>query len=67
MQTLTGMAYLMSGVLTVTLTYYKPVAYWESRSRRFFRRWLGDRPTVILNESLGIILVAIGIVLLSGI
>jgi hypothetical protein len=66
MQTLTGMAYLMSGVLTVTLTYYKPVAYWASRSRRFFRRWLGDRP-VILNEGLGLILVAIGIVLLARI
>jgi hypothetical protein len=56
----------MSGVLTVTLTYYKPVAYWASRSRRFFRRWLGDRP-VILNEGLGLILVAIGIVLLARI
>jgi hypothetical protein len=61
------MSYLMSGILTVTLTYYKPVAYWDSRSRRFLRQWLGDRPTVILNEGLGMILVAIGIVLLAGI
>jgi hypothetical protein len=65
MQAMSAIAYIVSGLMTITLTHYKPAAYWNSRSRRFLRQRFGDRATVMLHEVMGAGLIAFGMVLLS--
>ncbi|NJL40627.1 MAG: hypothetical protein HC899_30700 [Leptolyngbyaceae cyanobacterium SM1_4_3] len=38
-----AIACILSGLITVLLTYYKPPAYWNNASRSFFRPLIGDR------------------------
>ncbi|MDF5731743.1 MAG: hypothetical protein PUP92_27990 [Rhizonema sp. PD38] len=45
--------------------YYKPPAYWNNASRKFFRPLIGDRATALLHYAIGAGLIAIGIIVLG--
>ena len=59
-----GITYILFGLMMILLTHYKPSAYWNNNSRRFLRRYIGDRATAILHESVGVGLIAMGMVIL---
>lgn len=59
-----GIIYILFGLMMILLTHYKPSAYWNNNSRRFLRRYIGDRTTAILHEFAGVGLIAIGMVIL---
>jgi hypothetical protein len=61
-----ALACIISGLITILLTYYKPPAYWNNASRRFFRPLIGDRATAWLHYAIGVALIAIGLILLSS-
>jgi hypothetical protein len=46
MQIASAIACILSGLTTIILTYYKPPAYWNNASWRFFRPLIGDRSTL---------------------
>ncbi|NJL40932.1 MAG: hypothetical protein HC899_32500 [Leptolyngbyaceae cyanobacterium SM1_4_3] len=58
MSILSAFACILSGLITILLTYHKPPAYWDNASRRFFRRLIGDRATAWLHYAIGIILLS---------
>ena len=58
-------ACILSGLITILLTHYKPAAYWDNASRRFFHPLIGDRATAWLHHEIGAGLVAVGIILLN--
>jgi hypothetical protein len=60
-----AIACILSGLITILLTYYKPAAYWNNASRRFFRSLIGERATAVLHYAIGAGLIAVGIILLN--
>lgn len=62
---LSALACIISGLITILLTYTKPPAYWNNASRRFFRPLIGDRATALLHYMIGAGLVVLGIILLT--
>lgn len=60
------LACILSGLITILLTYTKPPAYWNNASRKFFRPLIGDRATALLHYAIGAGFVVIGIILLSS-
>ncbi|WP_017655729.1 hypothetical protein [Fortiea contorta] len=61
-----AIASILSGLITIILTYHKPSAYWNNASRKFFRPLIGDRATALLHYAIGAGLIAIGIILLDA-
>jgi hypothetical protein len=60
-----AIACILSGLITILLTYYKPPAYWNNASRSFFRPLIGDRATAWLHYAIGAGLIAVGVILLN--
>ncbi|MBW4632005.1 MAG: hypothetical protein KME30_08910 [Iphinoe sp. HA4291-MV1] len=65
MRLISGSACIFSGFLTIVLTYYKPSAYWNNASRKFFRKLIGDNSTEILHHAIGVLLIVAGIILIA--
>jgi hypothetical protein len=63
MKMASSIACMFSGILTIGLTYYKPYAYWNNASRRWGRRWLGDRNAALFHYASGGLLIWLGILL----
>jgi hypothetical protein len=60
-----GITYILSGVLTIALTHYRPSAYWNSRTRKFWRQLLGDWTTIAFYQGIGIGMVILGMTILT--
>lgn len=61
-----ALACIISGLITILLTYYKPPAYWNNACRKFFRPLIGDRATALLHYAIGAGLIAMGSILLTA-
>ncbi len=61
---MSGITYIVLGLMMIFLTHYKPPAYWNNNSRTFLRRYIGDRATAILHELAGFGLIAMGMIIL---
>lgn len=61
---MSGITYILLGLMMILLTHYKPPAYWNNNSRRFLRRYIGDRTTAILHEFVRFGLIAMGTIVL---
>jgi hypothetical protein len=60
-----AIACILSGLITMLLTYYKPGLYWNNASRKFFRPLIGERATAWLHHAIGAALIAVGFILLN--
>ncbi len=65
MHLISSSACIFSGFLTIMLTYYKPSAYWNNASRKFFRNIIGDNNTAILHHAIGVLLIVVGTILIA--
>jgi hypothetical protein len=64
-ETMSGITYILLGLMTFVLIHYKPTAYWNNNNNcSFLRQHIGDRATAILHELVGFGLIAMGMIIL---
>ena len=64
MQNLYASGAIATGLITITLIYYKPSSYWDKPSVRFVRNVIGDEATTILYLVLSLLLILVGVLVL---
>ncbi|MEL7038321.1 MAG: hypothetical protein AAFO04_22295 [Cyanobacteria bacterium J06592_8] len=57
---MTSATCVLSGVMIIGLTHYQPSAYWDSPSRLFWRKLIGNLGTALLYDLIGVSLVLLG-------
>lgn len=50
---ISGLSYILVGVITISLAYYKPDAYWCKPSIAALRRQIGNSATAMLLQVVG--------------
>jgi hypothetical protein len=64
-ETMSGITYILLGLMTFVLIHYKPTAYWNNNNNcSFLRQHIGDLATAILHEIIGVGLIAMGIAIM---
>ena len=64
MQNLYAFGAIVTGLITITLLYYKPSSYWDKPSIRFVRSLIGNKATTILYFFLSFLLILLGILVM---